>query len=240
MKTCQTIFAAIMMLGCMGIKCPGVGRVRFASGTVAAAHPAGNLLRRAGRLVPRRQANPLSRANLRRCVRSRTGHRDHSPDERPLLPRGLHAGPVFVQRRHPLVRARGPSTPPIPGPAATRKTPNCGSSNAICPARRPPSARMLRRPGRLPQADAHCLDAAAGHSGGPISSMKRDAEALRQKEAARQKRPALQVRHRDPELPSAGRNRADLQRLRLPGHRCLRPGPSNRQGHQLLQRPRPV
>ena len=57
---------------------------------------------------------------------------------------------------------------------------------------------------------------------------------------ARQPRPAVPLHAGVPELPTARRARADLQRLRPPGHRRLRRRPGDEAGRQLLGRPRPV
>ena len=103
-----------------------------------------------------------------------------------------------------------------------------------------PGREVLRGSGRLAKEPPHRLDPRRGVPHGGHRVRCRHAETGESEEDPRQEGPAVRVRHRDAELPPTAGEGADLQRLRLPGHGSTGPGYRNRQGDQLLQRPRPV
>ena len=79
--------------------------------------------------------------------------------------------------------------------------------------------KLLGRAGRLAPQDADRLDAAQRLPHGRGGLRGRQAEALRPQEDPGRQGTALQVQPGDAELPPARGKGADLQRLRLPGHR---------------------
>ena len=217
------------------------------TGASAAHHPA-DALRRAGRLLARRQEGPLPREDLRRRLRDRPRDQDAPAADRPLPAPRLHPRPLPGQRRHPALRPRAvrpeePRAEPRPVlPLRPRQGPDEAAGRRwgrSARRARPSPASGCTSPGRTSPRSIPTRCRAA-------SSRIYEADIVYEGGTPKLANQRLVLDSRDlpfrctletPELPPARRARADLQRLRLPGHRRLRRRPRDEEGRRTTPTP---